>query len=45
MGEEGPTTLPWDEKIRRIVAVLPDDIENAEKLAEHILVAIGDANV
>lgn len=50
MGIEGPTLLPWAEKVRRMAEVIrrdehyDGDTEQAERLAESMLVAIGDAN-
>lgn len=52
---EGPATLPWNEKVERMVNVLGAELPAAftdgtesidlERVAERLLVAIGDANV
>lgn len=47
MSVEGPAALPWAEKVRRMVAVMVDHglpEEGADRFAEDLLVAIGDAN-
>lgn len=51
MPDEGPSTLPWAEKVRRVADILQDlhtswfRREDIERDAERILTAIGDANV
>ncbi len=51
MQPEGPAAFPWAEKVRRMANVLRDDdhytgdTEQAERLAERLLVVMGDANV
>lgn len=49
---EGPATLPWDEKVERMVDILraafgrafDENEPDFARIAESLLVSIGDAN-